>query len=316
MRRLSLVLLLSLTGLSAQSITRVDFEVLPGNLIEVTYSIYDTEPNAVYAIDLYASLDGGYTFPIHARSVTGDVGRRIAGAGRKSILWKVLDDLPALVSDNLVIKVVGRSRPSVSGFFKSLVVGNRLTKRLSNGFTIYGGGGSYYLLEEDDFQAMMDNGNLIPKANGWFGLRITSVPFVYRCHLQYRSWDLELLTEDERRLKYLSFGDQRYGGEDIRLHYAGFSFSMAYTPLPVFGIFLPQVGGGVSLNQFRLGNAKGSLTSSLNNAGLFAEAGVQINFFRWLKVNLGARQNFLHPWANFTETFVEAGLHIPTRLTK
>jgi hypothetical protein len=313
MRKLSFLLLIGLTGLSAQSITKVDFEVLPGNLIEVTYTIYDTEPGAVYIIDLYASLDGGYTYPIHANSVTGDVGRRVMGAGLKSLLWKVLEDVPALVSDNLVIKVVGRTRTTVGGFFRSLVAGNRLTKRMSNGITFYGGGGDYYFLEGGPFADMMENENLIPKLNGRFGLRITSVPFVYRFNVLYSNWDLELAGEDEQRLKYLSFGDPRYGGEEIILHYAGFSLSMAYTPLPVFGLFLPQVGGGVSFNQLRVGNIKGSVTSSLNNPGLFAEVAVQVNLFRWLKLNVGARQNFLSPWVNFTEGFLEVGLHIPTR---
>ena len=313
MRKLSFLLLIGLTGLSAQSITKVDFEVLPGNLIEVTYTIYDTEPGAVYIIELYASLDGGYTYPIHANSVTGDVGRRVMGAGLKSILWKVLEDVPALVSDNLALKVVGRTRTTVGGFFRSLVVGNRLTKRLSNGITFYGGGGDYYLLDGGDFQAMMDDKYLLPDWNARFGLRITSVPFVYRFNVLYRNWDLDLIKEDMDRLKYLSFGHQNYSGEEILLHYFGFSFSMAYTPLPVFGLFLPQVGGGVSLNRFQLGNAKGSVTSSLNNPGLFAEVAVQVNLLRIIKVNLGARQNFLSPWVNFTEAFVEVGLHIPTK---
>jgi len=313
MRKLSFLLLISLTGLSAQSITKVNFEVLPGNLIEVTYTIYDTEPGAVYIIDLYASLDGGYTYPIHANSVTGDVGQQVMGAGLKSILWKVLEDMPALVSDNLVIKVVGRTRLTVPGFFRSLIAGNRLTKRMSNGITFYGGGGDYYLLEGGPFADMMGDGSLVPKVNGRFGLRITKVPFVYRFNVLYSNWDLELAGEDEQRLKYLSFGNPRYGGEEIILYYAGFSLSMAYTPLPVFGLLLPQVGGGVSFNQLRVGNIKGSVTSSLNNPGLFAEVAVQVNLFRWLKLNVGARQNFLSPWVNFTEAFLEVGLHIPTR---
>ena len=315
MRKLSLLLLIGITGLSAQSITKVDFEVLPGNLIEVTYTIYDTEPSAAYVIDLYASLDGGYSFPIHARSVTGDVGRRLVGAGRKSILWKALDDVPALVSDNLVIKVVGRTRPTISGFFRSLVVGNRFTKRLSNGITFYGGSGYYYLLKDMPFANTMNGRDLVPKLNGRFGLRFTAVPFVYRFNLLYRNWGLNLTNdEDQQRLEYLSFGDPLFEeGEEIMLHYAGFSISMAYTPLPVFGLFLPQVGGGVSYNQFRIGNPVGSITSSLNNPCLFAEAGVQINLIRWLKVNVGARQNFFSPRVNFTEAFLEVGLHIPTQ---
>ncbi|MFC1619375.1 hypothetical protein ACFL45_05465 [Candidatus Neomarinimicrobiota bacterium] len=313
MKNLFLLLFCTTAALTAQSITKVDFEVLPGNLIEVMYSIYDTEPDAVYSIDLYASIDGGYTFPIHAQSVTGDVGSRIMGAGRKSIIWKVLDDVPALVSDNLAVKVAGRARPSVGGIFRSLLAGNRLTKRLSNGVTFYGGGGQYYILESSQFKSEMETGGLESKVNTRFGLRITSVPFVYRFNFIYRNWDLGLVSADEERLKYLSFADQSYHGEDLLLYYAGVSFSFAYTPLPILGIFLPAVGGGFSYNQFRLGSTKGSLTSSLNNPGLFAEVGFQINVTRGIKLNLGARQNFLSPQVNFTDTFIEFGLNIPTQ---
>lgn len=312
MKKPGLLLLVCFTGLSAQSITNVEFEVRPGNLIEVNYSIYDTEPNAVYAIDLYASLDGGYAFPIHAQSVTGDVGRRVVGSGRKSILWKVLDDVPALVSDNLVLKVVGQTRPSVAGFFRSLVAGNRLTKRMSNGLTFYGGSGNYYLLDGGEFQNMMDDGRVVLNTNARIGLRITSVPFVYRFNVLYRNWDLHLPETEQNRLEYLSYAHKSYDGEDVLLHYYGVSFSTAYTPLPVFGLFLPQVGGGLSINQLRLGNSKGSLTSALNNSGLFAEVGMQINILKGIKLNLGARQHFFSPYANFTETFLEVGLHIPT----
>lgn len=313
MKKYLIISLFAVTGLTAQSISRVDFEVRPGNLIEVTYSIFDTEPDAIYSIDLWASIDGGYTFPIHAQSVTGDVGPRVVGAGRKSIIWKVLDDVPALVSDHLVMKVTGRARPSVGGMFRSLVAGNRITKRLSNGVTFYGGGGQYYLLEDSHFRSEMETGGLEPKLNTRFGMRVTSVPFVYRFNFVYRSWDLGLASADEQRLEYLSFAAGNYHGENLLLYYAGFSFYAAYTPLPLFGIFLPQIGGGFSFNQFRLGSTKGTVTSSLNNPGLFAEVGLQINVTRGIKLNLGARQNFLSPWLNFTDTFIEFGLNIPSQ---
>ncbi len=125
MRILILFITLSWAGLAAQSISQVEYNVLPGNLIEVIYTLQDSEVNGMYNIEVYASLDGGYSFPVQAESVTGDVGP-VRGRGRKSVLWKVLDDLPALVSDNLVIKVVGRPRVTVGGFFTSLVAGQPL----------------------------------------------------------------------------------------------------------------------------------------------------------------------------------------------
>ena len=114
-------------------------------------------------------------------------------------------------------------------------------------------------------------------------------------------------------MKYLSYGHQGYQGDDLSLFYEGFTFSAAYTPLPIFGIFLPQIGGGVALNRFRIGDARGSVTASINNPGLFAEAAVQLNMIRWLKINVGFRQTFFSPIMNTGEAFAEIGLHIPTR---
>ena len=313
MRPLRLILILAVTTLSAQSITRVEYDLLPGNLIEVRYTIYDTEPNALYSVDLYVSLDGGFTFPIHPQSVIGDVGRRVAKAGLKSMLWRVLDDLPSLVSDNLVFKVVARTRPTLGGFFRSLVSGNRLTKRLSNGVTIYGGGGQYYILEGSAFGDGLTAARLNPKVNARAGVSITAVPFVYRADITYRNWELRLSDSEDQRLELLSFADPSYEGEEILLHYGGVSLSAAYTPLPVFGLFLAQVGGGVSLNQFRLGNSLGSLTSSLNNPGLFAEVGLQVNVLSWLKINAGFRQYLASRWVDFSDAYVGVGLHIPIR---
>ena len=94
MRNIVLTIIAITATLTAQSINRVQFRTLPGNLMEITYSLADSEPKGIYSIELMASLDGGYSFPIAPSSVTGDVGI-VRGSGRKAILWKVLDDLPA-----------------------------------------------------------------------------------------------------------------------------------------------------------------------------------------------------------------------------
>ena len=82
MRNIVLTILALSPMLGAQSISRVQFRTVPGNLIEVTYTLADTEPNGLYSIELQASLDGGFSFPITPASVTGDVGI-VRGAGRK-----------------------------------------------------------------------------------------------------------------------------------------------------------------------------------------------------------------------------------------
>ncbi len=312
MRILILFITLSWAGLAAQSISQVDYNVLPGNLIEVIYTLQDSEVNGMYNIEVYASLDGGYSFPVRVESVIGDVGP-VRGRGRKSILWKVLDDLPALVSDNLVIKVVGRPRVTVGGFFTSLVAGNRFTKRLSNGVTFYGGNGGLETPSHEAFTRLLDDGMLVAGGNYRAGLRITSIPFIYRIEGRYASWDLQLPAGDAGALTYLAYGDSRYEGEDLVLNYAGFAFGLSYTPLPVFGIFLPQIGGGASYNMLTLGKFGSARLSATRNPSVYAEVAVQVNLLRWLKFNIGLRQDFLSPKVNFGGLFMEAGLHIPGR---
>lgn len=314
MRKITMLLLFGwAAGLQGQSIDGVDFEVLPGDLVEITYTIRDAEPNALYGIDIFASLDGGYSFPIHARSVSGDVGKRVRGAGRKTALWKVLDDMPALASENLVIKVTGRPRATVGAAFASLFVGNRLTKRLSNGVTFYGGSGGLLARSNPDFQGLIDDGTLKPANNYRFGLRITKVPLVYSFEGQYQGWDLNSSEAVSSRLKYMAYGDPRYQGKPVALAHTGFSATLAYTPLPIFGVILPRVGGGMGFYQFRLGAWGVKQVSTVKNHTLFAEIGMQVNLFRWFKVNAGLRQNFFSSQIDFSEGFVEIGFHIPTR---
>ena len=296
-------------SLQAQSITRVEYRVIPGNLIEITYTLRDSEPNSVYNVALYASLDGGYSFPVSITSVTGDVGR-VLGPGVKSALWKVLDDLPALNSEVFVIKVVGRVRPTWRGIFRSLFVGNRLTKRLSNGLTFYGGQGIGYLYEHSGLQAQLDKELLKPDLDGRAGIRVTAVPFVYRFEASYKRWGLGFDDETIRRLKFLSFGDGRYGAGNLYLHRLGLAFSSSYTLLPVFGLFLPQVGAGAALHQWQLGDQTLTETATLGGFTLFGEASIQFNLLSWLKVNIGARQHFLDENFNQSEVYLDLGLHI------
>ncbi|MCK4579481.1 MAG: hypothetical protein KAU50_11885 [Candidatus Marinimicrobia bacterium] len=309
----ALAIIISMSALWAQSITQVDFEVRPGNLIEISYTLRDSERNGIYGIDIYASLDGGYSFPIKAESVTGDVGPRVRGAGRKAALWKVLNDLPALSSENLVIKVVGRSKATVTGVFSSLFTGNRFTKRMSDGITFYGGNWTMQSLTNAEFQGQLDDGSLKPDGSYRFGLRITRVPFIYRIEGSFATWQMNLPDADTRKLTYLAYGNQDYNGDDLVLSHAGGAYGIAYTPLPVFGIFLPQIGGGAGYYVLQIGELGGESISVTRNPALFAEVAVQVNLLRWLKINAGYRQNFLAPRVNFNGPFLEAGLHISTK---
>lgn len=313
MKNIGLIFIL-LSSLSAQSITGVDFEVLPGDLIQVQYNIRDDDPDGVYTIQLYASLDGGYLFPIRAESVTGDVGNKVMGRGRKVILWKVLFDVPSLVSDNLVMKVTGKRRVTISGAFKSLFVGNRFTKSLSNGVTLYGAQSNSLVTLNSEFRALINDGVLTSRIGGRAGLRITRLPLVYTFDFLAHSWDFN--PDDSRvtqSLIFLAHGDPDYTDQPLRLNYGGFSFSIAYTPLPIFGFVLPKVGAGFNLHQLQMGEFGKSPISSANNPSVFLYGGVQLNIFRWLKINATLKQSFFGERINFSEGFVDFGFHFSSR---
>lgn len=313
MKLITLLLLLTVGFISGQSITNVDFKVLPGDLVEVRYSLINTEPNTSYTIELYASLDGGYYFPIRAHSVIGDVGSRIRGGGRKTIRWKVLDDVPNLVSDNLVLKVTGVGRSTMTGVFMSIFTGNRFTKRMSDGFTMFGGRGLTQTQDSRYFTDLLDNKQLVLVNNLRLGFRVTRVPFVYRLEALHSSWDMHFDPATTDRLRFLLVATEFDVDQAMVLNYTSFSWSVAYTPLPVFGLFLPQVGGGVSYSYFNMGTSVEAKTSVVANPGIFAEVGIQANLFRWLKFNFGLRRDFFNPHLNFTRSYIDLGIHISSR---
>ena len=308
MRNIALTLITITATLTAQSINRVQFRTLPGNLIEVTYSLADSEPNGVYNIELMASLDGGYSFPIEPSSVTGDVGI-VRGSGRKAILWKVLDDLPALSTESLVFKVAGRNRKTVGAFFRSLVTGNRLTKRLSNGVTLYAGQSITTWYDDRAFRELVLDQILQAGPQGRAGLRLTKVPFIYKFEGMIRVWGLGYPDSTLQQLRLLSYENQAYNGEPLSLYQLRAAASVFYTPLPVFGLFLPYLGAGAAVWRHSIGQQPDRELSAVSSTSLFVEAGLQVNLLRWLKLSLGGRQYYFAPRYDSLETFFELGVH-------
>lgn len=310
MRNTILTILAFSAALGAQSISRVQFRAVPGNLIEVTYTLADTEANRVYNIELQASLDGGFSFPITPASVTGDVGI-VRGSGRKAILWKVLDDLPALTADALVFKVAGRNRITGRSLLLSLVSGNRLTKRMSNGVTLYGGRNVRSFHRDQAFRDLISDGMLLPASEGRAGLRVTKVPFIYKFEGTAQTWELGYPESTLQKLRLLTYGADSYNGEQLRLYRVGFAASMAYTPLPIFGLLLPSIGVGGALWRHSLGHEVTGGLSAVNSYSIFADVAVQVNVLQWLKVNVGGRQNYHYqaPRYDTLEMFIELGIH-------
>lgn len=309
MKYLASTLICFAATLSAQSVTRVNFRVVPGNLIEITYTLVDSEPNGLYNVDIFASLDGGYSFPVQALSCTGDVGL-VRGQGVKSALWKVLDDVPVLSSDALVIKVTGRTQTTIGGIFRSLVVGNRLTKRLNNGVTFYGGQGLTSTYSGAGMSRSISRKLLIPGIDGRAGLRIVTVPFIYRIEALYRQWELELDAAANEQLVLLAFSNPNYKGGDILFYQVGGAFTVSYTPLPVLGFILPSIGAGIAQWGHFVANGANAIISRTTSTSAIIELGVQLSLTRWLKASIGGRSYLLSPEYDFIETHFEIGLHL------
>jgi glyoxylase-like metal-dependent hydrolase (beta-lactamase superfamily II) len=87
-----------------------------GGVIYVWYDLVSTDPSSLFAITLEVSLDGGTTF--RARSVTGDVGPRVAPGAGKRIAWDYGQDVEQLQIDRFRYRVraegvaVGPAPPS------------------------------------------------------------------------------------------------------------------------------------------------------------------------------------------------------------
>ena len=76
-----------------------------GQQVEIVYDLEDADGDLM-TVSLQVSSDGGSNFDIEARTLTGDVGERIAGGKGKKILWQVAEDLPDLYGTNFVFEVI------------------------------------------------------------------------------------------------------------------------------------------------------------------------------------------------------------------
>lgn len=87
---------------TAQNITIVE-SMQQGKQIIITYTLDKTAD-----ISVYCSIDGGKTFGIALKQVSGDVGKNVA-AGNNTIVWDVLAEVDKLQGDNICFKVKASS---------------------------------------------------------------------------------------------------------------------------------------------------------------------------------------------------------------
>ena len=74
-------------------------------VVHVVYTLRGTA-GTVFAVALEASTDGGRTFTVHPRAVTGDVGPGVSTGSEKTIVWDSTKDIEDLQIDRYVFRVI------------------------------------------------------------------------------------------------------------------------------------------------------------------------------------------------------------------
>jgi hypothetical protein len=103
----------------------VQFEVVEGRSVRIFYDLVAGDPNVLLNVRLVVSQDGGQTFDLVPRSVSGAVGPAVAPGRGKEIRWEAARDIERLEVEQLRVRVLvsaivaqrPRSSWGVSGSF-------------------------------------------------------------------------------------------------------------------------------------------------------------------------------------------------------
>lgn len=77
--------------------------------IVVTYDLLSENESLTYTVTLYCSTNGGKVFGDPLKNAQGDVGFNISPGEGKKITWRVLDEVPQFVYDDVVFKVTAKA---------------------------------------------------------------------------------------------------------------------------------------------------------------------------------------------------------------
>src|SRR5262245_33679481 len=92
----------------------VQFTQLAGGVVQITYDLISDDPRAVFSVTLDASDDGGQTWTLKPKSITGDVGPNVSAGRGKRILWEAGRDVETPRFDQFRFRlnpVAGRALP-------------------------------------------------------------------------------------------------------------------------------------------------------------------------------------------------------------
>ena len=128
--------------------------VVRGGVVVVSYDLVSPDPGAQFSVVLDVSSDGGKTFSVRPRTLTGDVGSSVRTGSGKQITWEAARDVENLEVDRYRYRVTAeRKQGSVTGFSQSTAQtpGPSIQPRQGNGLRwagigLLGGGGALMFL--------------------------------------------------------------------------------------------------------------------------------------------------------------------------
>ncbi len=97
------------------------------NKLNLIYDISHEKSGQLFHIKVLCSDDGGQSFNIPLKSISGDISTGVEGGKDKIIIWDVLKDQQSLKGDNFVFKIIAtpekveNQTDNVQGFFFELV---------------------------------------------------------------------------------------------------------------------------------------------------------------------------------------------------
>ena len=145
MKNLKILLVFIITGISlnvsSQQIENLRVKSFEDK-INILYDISHEKSGQLFDIKVICSNDGGQSFNIPIKTISGAFGKNIEGGKDKIIIWDVLQDLENLKGENFVFKIiatpgeVGNQTDHVEGFHFELVECYKKDKRIISALKI------------------------------------------------------------------------------------------------------------------------------------------------------------------------------------
>ncbi len=99
------MLMASASWAAIPSVSDIQVQQIAGSsLIEVTYDLHDSDGDAMH-VSAVVSLDGGSSWPIVCRAVTGDIGSMILSGAGHQFQWDAGEDIDDFVGDQCRVRI-------------------------------------------------------------------------------------------------------------------------------------------------------------------------------------------------------------------